>query len=707
MNSSLKIFYNFFKFGTKISLSVLNSFFFTLALIYSFNPSIVHSQSTIVFDEPDLRNVGKNLEYLEDPGGDLKISDILSEPYRSRFQPHDSDYFKKPASNSYFWFRFRVKNLTKEDLWLRFGRSNVWLLEFYPPDTNGNYLYPEKRLGVNGDNDEYFFPSKIFCLPLNRRGDLEEKVYYLRFHAQFNINFILKIGTLLELLDYLRYFEDYVNIGFLSILLTIFFYNLFIYLSLKDITYLYYLFFLLWAMVLVPFTQNSPIFSQSFFWDYFYIWHTPVFIFMTLFSFSYLNLKKYSMKLYYLIIFLTSILALGFPVLNLLDREDFIHFNIPYQLTVILLNLSLLISGFFVWRKGFRSARFYVLAWGFLFLSIFLFFLTSNSYIGLNFFTYKVLYIGSALEGIFFSLALGDKIKQSQIEKERVVAENLELTLRHNNELEEKVKKRTDELNQLNVILSQKNEKLTSTNFQLIDQKKELELLNQTKDQIFTIVSHDLHSPISAIRTFFKILDSKSLSEEVIKTYLPRFRENIENLHFALNNILNWASSQLSGSVRRPTIFPIVEALHSSIQLLNEIGNQKNISIVNRVSEDHFIHADPDHIELVFRNLLNNAIKFSSSGQEIEIDSIENEDTYSIVFRDQGTGLKKEDLEVLLSQKGGFSLPGTGGEKGIGLGLSLCFEYLKKNEGHLKIESAPSKGSVFTVILPAADSSPN
>ena len=128
MNSSLKIFYNFFKFGTKISLSVLNSFFFTLALIYSFNPSIVHSQSTIVFDEPDLRNVGKNLEYLEDPGGDLKISDILSEPYRSRFQPHDSDYFKKPASNSYFWFRFRVKNLTKEDLWLRFGRSNVWLL---------------------------------------------------------------------------------------------------------------------------------------------------------------------------------------------------------------------------------------------------------------------------------------------------------------------------------------------------------------------------------------------------------------------------------------------------------------------------------------------------------------------------------------------------------------------------------------------------
>ncbi|MGB3588005.1 MAG: HAMP domain-containing sensor histidine kinase, partial [Tunicatimonas sp.] len=265
----------------------------------------------------------------------------------------------------------------------------------------------------------------------------------------------------------------------------------------------------------------------------------------------------------------------------------------------------------------------------------------------------------------------------------------------------EQLKSKNEEIEQKNRILKELHQQLKDQNSKITNQQKELEEMNTVKDKLFSIIAHDFRSPLNTIQGVLNLLHIDVLSSEELKSMLPHLSQKVNNNITLLDNLLNWARTQMNGLKINKINFTLRPEVEETVGLISQIASQKNIQIENNIEKQDQVHADPDMIQLVVRNLLSNAIKFTDTGGTIQISAQQQEDVVVTAISDTGVGMPESSVQQLFQQVG-YSTKGTEQEKGTGLGLMLCDEFVRRNGGKIWVESKKDEGTTFYFTLPIA-----
>ncbi len=229
----------------------------------------------------------------------------------------------------------------------------------------------------------------------------------------------------------------------------------------------------------------------------------------------------------------------------------------------------------------------------------------------------------------------------------------------------------------------------------------ELNELNATKDKFFSIIAHDLKNPFHSILGFTEILLSNiDLNEtEKVKQILTHIKEVVHNTNELLENLLEWARSQTGAIQPNPKNFKLQDAAALIIKIFEKQASTKKIVIKKDIPQDLIVFSDEQIFNLVLRNLISNAIKFSNIGGVVTVSAIQRDDDVMLSVQDNGLGIPEEIRESLFKIDAKFSAKGTMGEKGTGLGLILCRELVEKNKGYIFADSVFGKGSKFSFTI--------
>ena len=242
------------------------------------------------------------------------------------------------------------------------------------------------------------------------------------------------------------------------------------------------------------------------------------------------------------------------------------------------------------------------------------------------------------------------------------------------------------------------NEQIRLKNENISKQIADLEEINNVKDRLFSIVSHDLKDSISSIKGFIDLLREEGISQEEFYELIPELSENADNASLLLFNLLNWSKTQLQNLEPNPELFNIQDVFKTKMALIEQKVEQKRIVLIDE-SQRELIYADKSMIEIVIQNLLTNAVKFSRTGDMITISNKKQNGNTLICIEDTGVGIAKENLDKLFKSNA-FTTIGTKNEKGTGLGLSICKELVELNKGRIWVESTVNVGTKFYVELP-------
>ena len=231
--------------------------------------------------------------------------------------------------------------------------------------------------------------------------------------------------------------------------------------------------------------------------------------------------------------------------------------------------------------------------------------------------------------------------------------------------------------------------------------------LNLTKDKFFSIISHDLKNPFSSISGFTELLleNFREYDNDKIEEQLKIIADSSDNALSILENLMIWSRSQRGKLEFNPALTDIRKCIVENIQMVEDQAKIKKINISFEYSDELPVYCDKNMIDTVLRNLLTNAIKFTPREGNISIGIKTGDEEIEISVTDSGVGIKKENLDRLFRLDGNLTTNGTENEKGTGLGLILCKEFIDKNGGKIWAESEPDKGSRFVFTLPRQNTS--
>lgn len=231
--------------------------------------------------------------------------------------------------------------------------------------------------------------------------------------------------------------------------------------------------------------------------------------------------------------------------------------------------------------------------------------------------------------------------------------------------------------------------------------ENQLQELIRTKDKLFSIIAHDLRGPIGNLLPILEMLESDEESDIKIKDVLMEgLKKGIKSTYGLLENLLNWSLSQTNEISINPKYFMINNVIRDNIELLASGANSKEIHILFHFDEVLSVFADENSISLVIRNLLSNAIKYTPNQGTIEVIANKQDFYIEVEISDNGVGMKKEVVDNLFISNAFISTMGTNNEKGSGLGLMLCKEFVERNGGQIRVVSTPGKGSKFSFTVP-------
>ncbi|HPG33097.1 MAG: HAMP domain-containing histidine kinase [Lentimicrobiaceae bacterium] len=233
--------------------------------------------------------------------------------------------------------------------------------------------------------------------------------------------------------------------------------------------------------------------------------------------------------------------------------------------------------------------------------------------------------------------------------------------------------------------------------------EEQLKEINLTKNKFFSIIAHDLRSPFTSILGFARLLQDEydDFSDDERKMMIGQILDSTESTYQLLDNLLAWTKSQLGKTIFNPETFTLNSLILESVKQTISQAKIKQITISTSYTENISLTADLNMMRTVLRNLLSNAIKFSYPGSEIKLNAETENNMLTISVADFGTGMTEDVRQSLF--KLNENLPttkGTANEKGTGLGLILCREFMEKNGGTIAATSEVGKGSTFSISLP-------
>lgn len=297
---------------------------------------------------------------------------------------------------------------------------------------------------------------------------------------------------------------------------------------------------------------------------------------------------------------------------------------------------------------------------------------------------------------VFYILRI-TQLKKSKEELEISVSERTREIVKQNRELEQQ-KQEIQAKN--NVLISQKAE-IELQAKELQRQKEELNESNKTKDKIFSIISHDLRGPLGNIKNMLALIVLKQNEFDEVKRnrILENLSEITKSTFYLIDNLLNWSRSQRGLVTYDPQMFLVAPLVEDIIELTRPTAIKKGIQVISHLEPSELAFADLNMVKTIFRNFIENALKFTSQQGKIEVSSKLLGDKIEFSIADSGVGMSAETIEKIVHGADIFSTYGTNQEKGSGLGLLICKDFIHQCGGELRINSVLDEGSVFSFTL--------
>lgn len=675
--------------------------------------------------------IGNNLEVLEDTVGAFSIEDVIAS---SSFTPTTQQVPNLQISHSTFWVKFSVTNeLTDEYFLLKLAYPIIDKVQLYIPQENG-FIAENAGEEVPISRRKYQHQDFIFDLHIPQG---ETRTYYMKIKSGEQIMLPLTIGTPKQIFQTNTSFDLYNGIYF-GMVLVMLLYNLFVFFSVRDKSYLFYVLYILFVGLTQAsdggytyrmFWPNSPALANFMVTLFPSLVGTAAIFFMRYF----LHTPKYIPKADKFFFILTGIYVL---CVCLFATG---HHQIGYQLTqvnALIVSVYMLVMACRIVQKGYRPAKFFLAAWTVFLLSVCLFVMKDLGVLPYNYLTKHVLQFGSAIELILLSFALADRINILKQEKElsqaktvEALRENERIVREQNILLEGKVQERTFELQKSNSDLNTALTDLKEAQAQLVDSEKMASL-----GQLTAGIAHEINNPINFVVSninplkrdiqdlravldkYEAIRDEKEFPQRVQE--IQQFKEEIE-LNYVMDEINLLLKGIDEGATRTVEIVKslrtfsrldesdlkkadINDGLDSTLLLLNSSLNGK-IHIVKNYAALQPVECYAGKLNQVFMNLLKNAIqaveekKYSGSDKPTVTVSTEDAGNEIIIrIRDNGTGMSEEVLKKIFEPF--FTTKDVG--KGTGLGLSIVYNIIEKHDGTIDVESVPGSGTQFTIALP-------
>ncbi|MBV8254164.1 MAG: GHKL domain-containing protein [Chitinophaga sp.] len=670
------------------------------------------------------------LEYFLDPTGKADFKEIL---HQGNFQKLQKQIPNFGLTKDAIWLRFTVANKTGENgLLFNVTYPILDLIDLYYPDEKGYFqmipggeLRPWEKRPVSHQNFVYNI----------RIPNGTAQTFYFRIQSREAILVPIYIGTPREIYNKL-YNDDLLLSIYIGIILVMIFYNTFIFFSVKDWSYFYYI-------IYIAFVGLAQICLHGF--GYRFFWHDNMFITeqsvlwagalsgisVLVFVQNFLHVKEkapwaYRIFTLFIVVYSSTL------VLSLLG-----YFSIAYALIDFLAITGVSFILLFAVSQAFRHskpARIFVLAWTIFIIAVIVFVLKDVGIIPYNIFTSHILVIGSGMEVVLLSFALADKINTFKAEKEasqalalQISKENEQLVREQNIILEAKVQERTEELQNSNKDLNIALTDLKDAQTRLVEKEKMASL-----GQLTAGIAHEINNPINFVTSNIKPLklDIADL-RTVLNKYealaeapdmkgelanIEQFKQeiDIDYIHEEISSLIKGIED---GAARTAEIvkglrtfsrldesdvksIDIHEGLDSTLVLLRN-GIPPNVNIIKHYSELPKIECYAGKVNQVFMNILSNSLNAIKSKKEQHNESItistRREDPYVVItIHDTGIGMTAEVKEKIFDPF--FTTKDVG--EGTGLGLSIVFSIIEKHRGKIIVNSAPGEGAEFIIYLP-------
>ncbi|WP_291728079.1 tetratricopeptide repeat-containing sensor histidine kinase [Bernardetia sp.] len=270
----------------------------------------------------------------------------------------------------------------------------------------------------------------------------------------------------------------------------------------------------------------------------------------------------------------------------------------------------------------------------------------------------------------------------------------------------EKNKRLAEQRNQLQeqaVMLEEQQEELETQKSLVEQQRDELGASNKVKDRLFSIISHDLRTPFTSVNGYLTLIKYGALSPEEVVSVAGEVKLSVDHHLETLNNVLEWSRNQMKGLKPEPTNINLNKIAQDQKKFFKALAESKDIQVINEVDKKIEVFADPNQIDVILRNLVGNALKFTPNEGKITVSSQLKSDSVIVSVTDTGVGMSEENLKKLFKKDEHFTTQGTNNEAGTGLGLILCRDFVEANGGTIRVESEEGKGTSFIFDLPLAE----
>ncbi len=702
---------------------ILSLLFFFILAIFSFKANAQSSQIGGILDYKFKASVYK----------DSTDQASLKEVIHKEFSPSNTDIFNFGLKKGTYWLKFvnnADKNFKNDILFIDQSRLSLSEMYIIKSDGTTQFLKPYNAYPYEGNS---LTLGKIFSLPSTVKKD---DIIYLRLRS--NEAFLAPVKVISESSLLETFSLRGIIFGFYTgIMVIMFVYNLFLFIIIRDKSYLYYIFYILFTWLTQISIQG---YSSKYFWadgtdinNYSVVLFSSLtLVFTSLFTLSFLNTKVFSKVWHRLITIFFYLTLLNLVVLFVFGI--YAAFAIMQFLTITGTILALSAASFVYFKKHFKPAGYYLVAWSVLLIGAILFVMKDYGAIPYNNFTIYLLQIASAIEVMLLSFALADKINFFKKENEVAQAqalnaslENQKLIREQNIVLEKKVQERTEELQSANSTLNVTLTNLKDTQSQLVDAEKMAAL-----GQLTAGIAHEINNPINFVTSNIKPLelDINDLKEIITKyeeidlegdvkaqiEEIESFKKQID-LGFVNNEITSLLSGISEGAKRTAEIIrslrnfsrvdetdmkpiDLNEGLQSTLVLVRN-NMPDNLTVIKEYGNLPKVECQPGKINQVFMNLVSNAIQAIKT-KEVQRDeefltirSWYEDQQVKISIKDSGIGMTEETKHRIFEPF--FTTKDIG--EGTGLGLSIVFSIIEKHKGHIDVISKLGEGTEFIITL--------
>lgn len=254
-----------------------------------------------------------------------------------------------------------------------------------------------------------------------------------------------------------------------------------------------------------------------------------------------------------------------------------------------------------------------------------------------------------------------------------------------------------------NKVLESRNTEIEQQKIEIQTQAENLRQLDQIKTKLFSVISHDLRGPIANLQSLLELFTKKLMTADEFVNLSCKLRDSLNATQRTLENLLTWSLSQMGGIRTNRIRLDVAECINEACALMSEVAARKNITLMKYWDASLKVWADQDQLQVVLRNLIHNAIKFSPYNETIEVRATIEDQYCQISVKDSGIGMTQEEIEAVVDSKQYLSKTGTEQEKGTGLGLLLCKEFITRNGGKIGIKSTVGSGTEVSFSLLLAE----